>query len=127
MKKLPKVSTVRNKLWQLCRKLADKLYPPTCYTCGAANLTGSNKQLGHFIPSSTCGAYLRYDMRNLRFQCMRCNIHAGGNGAEYYRRMVTEVGQDAVDQLFKDKEVFTKADRLWYEREIAAKKELLAR
>lgn len=70
------------------------------------------------IPSSVCGAFLRYDLRNLRYCCMRCNIHLGGNGAEYYRRMVLEIGQPAVDKIFQDKNNIIKADFIFYENKI---------
>ena len=116
---------LKAKLWGLCREIAHKIYPPHCYTCESKNLEGSNKQLGHFIASSICGAFLRFDLRNLRWQCMRCNMHAGGNGAEYYRRMVIEVGQEAVDQLFRDKEKSIKADVIFYENKIAEYETLL--
>jgi hypothetical protein len=116
-KKQPKAPTpkqLKTKLWDLCRKVADQQYPnAVCYTCGS-NIIGANKQLGHFIPSSTCGALLRYDIRNLRWQCMRCNIHAGGNGAVYYRRMVEREGQAYVDKLFQDKQKTVKADILFF-------------
>jgi hypothetical protein len=124
-KKTPK--QLKKRLWELCRQLADILYPPRCFTCGAP-ISGSNKQLGHFIASSVCGAYLRYDIRNLRWQCMRCNCFAGGNGAIYYRRLVETEGQKYVDQLFRDKQITVKADVIfymrkiaWYELEIASK------
>lgn len=100
---------VEEELWRLCREITFKKYGNTCYTCHSTNLTGSNLQLGHFIPRSTCGALLRYDLRNLRPQCMRCNIHGGGQGAEFYRQMVVEVGQEAVDIIFRDKQKSVKA------------------
>lgn len=65
---------------------------------------GSGLHAGHFIPSSTCGIRLRYDLRNIRPQCFFCNIHLGGNGSEFYRKLVQEVGQEAVDTLFKEKQ-----------------------
>jgi hypothetical protein len=40
---------------------------------------------------------------------MRCNIHLGGNGAEYVRRLEQECGKKAVNQLFKDKNKTVKA------------------
>lgn len=119
MKKIKKIKKqtpkqLKTKLWELCRKVADQQYPNSpCYTCGSI-ISGANKQLGHFIPSSTCGAFLRYDIRNLRWQCMRCNIHAGGNGAVYYRRMVEREGQAYVDKLFQDKQKTVKADEIFY-------------
>ena len=99
----------QDKLWKLCKQITLNKYGNTCYTCGRTNLEGSNCQLGHFLPSGACGAFLRYDLRNLRIQCYHCNINLGGNGAEYYQRMVTEVGQKKVNQLFKDKQKSVKA------------------
>lgn len=100
---------VQDLLWQECRRLIFKKYGNTCYTCGATGLLAGNCQLGHCISSSTCGAFLRYDLRNLRPQCMYCNIHCGGNGAIYYRNLVNEVGQEEVDKLFQDKQKIVNA------------------
>jgi len=99
----------QDKLWKLCKVITLNQYGNTCYTCSRTNLEGSNCQLGHFLPSGACGAFLRYDLRNLRIQCYHCNINLGGNGAEYYQRMVTEIGQRKVNQLFKDKQKSVKA------------------
>ena len=55
------------------------------------------------IPKSTCGAYLKYDIRILRWQCAKCNIWNGGNGAIFARNMIIREGQEYVDQIFKDK------------------------
>jgi len=103
------IKKIQDKLWKECKRITLAKYGPHCYTCDAQYLVGSNCQLGHLIPSGACGAFLRYDLRNLRIQCMRCNIHLGGNGAEYLRRMIQEVGQENTDQLFKDKNKTVKA------------------
>jgi len=106
-------------LWELCKQFVrmrygtkDGLY--SCYTCDRAILTPSMAHTSHFIPSGACGAYLRFDERNLRITCYNCNIHLGGNGAEFYRRMVKEVGQKEVDQIFRDKQKVVKADSTFY-------------
>jgi hypothetical protein len=112
-------------LWELCRKITLKKYGNTCYTCSRTNLMGSNCQLGHFLPSGACGAFLRYNLCNLRIQCYHCNINLGGNGAEYYKRLVAEVGQEAVDQIFKDKQKSVKCDSLFLSRLIAEYEDLL--
>jgi hypothetical protein len=123
--KQPTVSQLKKKLWELCRQVADQQYPnAVCYTCGST-ISGSNKQLGHFIPSSTCGALLRYEIKNLRWQCARCNIWSGGNGAVYYRRMVEREGQAYVDNLFALKNQSVKADILFYLKLIAEYEDLL--
>lgn len=63
----------------------------------------------HFIPKSICGAYLKYDLRNLRVCCYRCNVWLTGNGTAYYKNMVEREGQEYVDQIFKDKQITCKA------------------
>jgi hypothetical protein len=101
-KRMP-TKKVRKLLWKECKRIV-RAREKDCFTCGAKELVGANAQTGHFIPNSTCGAFLRYDLRNLRLQCMRCNIHGGGQGAEFYKRLVETEGQGYVDQLFHDKE-----------------------
>lgn len=61
-----------------------------------------------------CGAYLRYDLRNLRPQCYRCNIDLSGNGAIFYRLMVEREGQEYVDELFRDKQKVVRANLGFY-------------
>ena len=104
------ISKIQRLLWQECRRVADILYKPDCYTCNAKNLQGVNKQLGHVpYPKSILGAYLKYDMRCLRWQCYSCNINKGGMGAEAYKRMLKEQGKKFMEQLEKDRQVTCKA------------------
>lgn len=113
------IAKAKEKLWSLCREIIRNRYRNVhgnwnCYTCGKIIDVPAKAQTGHFIPSSACGAYLRYDLRNLRIQDYYCNINLGGNGTEFYRRMVENEGQTYVDQLFKDKQKVVKADILFY-------------
>lgn len=71
-----------------------------CFTCDN-NGHGKGMHAGHFIPRASGGLSLFFDERNVHAQCYRCNINLGGNGAEYYRRMVDKFGQDLVDELFE--------------------------
>ena len=96
-------------LWQECRRIIKDKYGNTCYTCKKCPLEGSNYQIGHFIPSSVSGAFLRYDLRNLRPQCFRCNINLSGNGAVFYNNLREDEGQEYIDQLFRDKQISVKA------------------
>ena len=82
--------------------------PHQCFTCGKP-ISGSNRQLGHFIPNSVGGALLRYDLNNLRLQCYYCNINLGGNGAVFYAKLLQEKGQKHIDTLFQLKVQTTKA------------------
>ena len=103
------ISKIQRQIWKECRRIADKLYKNDCYTCGAKDLQGSNKQLGHLYSKATLSAYLKYDMRVLRWQCFRCNINGGGMGADYYARMLKEKGKAFMDKLEKDRQVTVKA------------------
>lgn len=111
-KKTPK--QVRTLLWEQCKRLVRARYVDKdgnwhCYTCGRLIDEPAKAHTGHFIASSVCGAFLRHDLRNLRIQDYYCNINLGGNGAQFYKNMVEEVGQTAVDQLFIDKNKVVKA------------------
>lgn len=112
MKRKSKSETrkIQDLLWQHCRRITMERYkePHKCFTCDKP-ISGSNKQLGHFIPNSIGGALLRYNLDNLRLQCYYCNINLGGNGSEFYRRLLKEKGQKHIDNLFELKGQATKA------------------
>lgn len=108
------ISKIQDELWDIIKIIIRKKYNLgndtwKCYTCDRIITSKSDAHTAHFIPDSISGAYLRYDFRNLRICCMRCNVHLGGNGSEYYRRMVEEMGQEHVDQIFRDKQKIVKA------------------
>ena len=101
---------IQDKIWQECRRIVREQYGNDCYTCDKKNLQGSDCQLGH-VPwaKASLGAYLKYDIRLLRYQCFRCNINLGGQGAVAYKRMLKEEGQTYMDKLEKDRQVSVKA------------------
>lgn len=126
--KKPTVTILKKKLWEECKRIIRSTYITKegywrCFTCDRLLEEAKDAQTGHFLPSSTCGAFLRYDLRNLRVQCYNCNINQGGAGAEFYRRLVQTEGQSYVDQLFKDKNVSIKADIFWYQSKLNEYKE----
>ena len=106
---------IESELWKHCRRIVkkqskDEFREIDCYTCPAKGLQGANCQLGHVPwPKSTLGAFLKYDLRVLKFQCFRCNINKGGMGAVAYERMEREMGKKAFNKLKKDKQVSVKA------------------
>lgn len=114
------IKRLKTNLWELCKQITRLKYKNVCYTCGKTGLEGSSWQTGHFIPSSVGGAYLRYELRNLRPQCYYCNINLGGNGATFYKNLVEREGQEYVDQIFKDKQITIKADEAFYQERINA-------
>lgn len=104
-----KISTIQNKLWDIIKQIVRKKYPNTCYTCSRQGLSGSNWQTGHLWSKASLGAYLKYDLRVLRPQCYNCNINKGGAGADYYARMLEEIGQEEMEKLQKDRQVTVNA------------------
>lgn len=105
----------KEKLWELCKHVVRKRDGDICVSCGAVGLTGGNQQTGHLIPSSTCGALLRYDLRNLGVQCYACNINKGGNGALFLRAVEKKYGREMVERLFEEKKEKVKLDELFLE------------
>lgn len=103
------ISKIQKLLWEECKRITRARYKHTCYTCGATKLEGSNLQTGHMIAKASLGAYLKYDLRLLRPQCMRCNIHNGGMGAIFIERMRKIEGDDYVDKILRDRNKTVKA------------------
>jgi hypothetical protein len=103
------ISAIQRLLWDECKRIIRARYPHVCYTCGARELEGSNCQTGHMIAKATLGAFLKYDLRLLRIQCMKCNIFYGGMGAVFIENMRKIEGNEYVDQILKDRNVIVKA------------------
>src|ERR1035437_110728 len=103
------ISKIQRLLWAECKRIIRKIYPNSCYTCRARGLEGSNLQSGHVWATASLGAFLKYDLHVLRPQCFRCNIHLGGMGAEFYRRMLKEEGKPFMNRLERDRKVTVKA------------------
>lgn len=113
-----KPAILKRKLWELCKQIIRKRDGNVCVICKKANLEGSGWHTGHFLPSSVCGAYLRYDLRNLHSSCYNCNINLGGNGAMFSKVLAEKFGQAFVDKIFQDKQITIKADSIFYEEKI---------
>jgi len=125
LKKISKqpISKIQRLLWNECKRIIRARYPNICYTCGRTGLEGVNLHTAHFIPKASCGAYLKYDLRNLRNCCYNCNINLGGNGSAFYRNLVSIEGQEYVDKLFADKNVSVKAYD-WYSKLLSEYKQI---
>lgn len=103
------ISKIQRKLWEECKRIIRKRYPNNCYTCPAKNLQGSNLHTGHMLAKASLGAYLKYDLRLLRPQCMTCNIWHGGQGAIFIENMRKIEGNEYVDKILQDRNVTVKA------------------
>lgn len=105
LKKERSVSSLAKKVWALTREIAlkreiAKSGKINCYTCGAKDIQGSNCQLGHGYPKGALGVSMQYDLRILRFQDYNCNINRGGMGAEFWKNLEVEYGEEEADSLY---------------------------
>jgi len=112
-----KISTIQIKIWEICKELVRRRDGNVCIVCGKTGLEGSGWHTGHFIPRSTCGAFLRYNLRNLHSSCYNCNINLGGNGAMFLVALEGRYGREFVNKILQDKQRTTKADIIFYENE----------
>src|ERR1035437_1846817 len=111
MKKQSKkpISKIQRQIWEEVKRIIRARYKHTCYTCGASGLVGSNLQTGHMLAKASLGAFLKYDLRLLRPQCMRCNIHMGGMGAVFIENMRKIEGDVYVNDILRDRVITVKA------------------
>lgn len=123
-KKKTDIKKLKEKLWELCKQIVRKRDGNVCIICGKQGLEGSGWHTGHFIASSTCGAFLRYNLRNLHSSCYYCNINLGGNGALFLIALEDIYGRQFVDNILRDRNISTKADILFYEEEIRKLEEI---
>ena len=100
-----KIKKLQDKLWNECKRITREQHGNTCYTCGASGLEGSNWQTGHMWAKASLSTHLKYDLRVLRPQCMRCNLRLGGLGAIFFIKMREEKGDKHIKQIIKDMHV----------------------
>lgn len=102
-KKLPKIKTIRNKLWQATKTLVRAKYRVKggweCYTCPTLITEPKKAHTGHLIPRVTGGLLLYYNLDGLRIQCSVCNRHRGGEGAQYLYKLIGEIGLPKISML----------------------------
>lgn len=70
----------------------------SCYTCGLKR-PKMELQCGHFISRQYNAT--RYDLDNLRPQCVNCNVWRRGNIAFFSANLLEELGKDRFDFLIK--------------------------
>lgn len=103
------ISRLQRKLWEKCKEITRIKYGNSCYTCQNTQLSGSNWHTGHMWAKASVGAFMKYDLRILRPQCYHCNINLGGRGADFYARMLREIGEEKMAELQKDRQKIVNA------------------
>jgi len=113
-KKVVSISKLKKKLWETIKLYIRERDKSICFTSGV-RVEGSNRHVGHGIPSSVGGILLRYHPWNLHIQSYVENIHHSGNGGVYYRNQLSKYGQEKVDRIYELKKHTGKADRYFFE------------
>ena len=86
-----------------------------CFDCGKLT-TGQNFQAGHWIPSGSGGALLRYHPQNIHGQASGCNCGYNQEMVKinYTRAMTQKYGEKRCSELLGLKNRTIKADILFY-------------
>jgi hypothetical protein len=109
MAKKKTISQLHKLVWEECKRVFKPLLENYCYTCGAYLDNPFNKHLGHGKPKASLPVRFKYDKRNLRNQCMRCNIHLGGASDIFIAKLEKEK-----EGLAFLKEACRNVDGIWY-------------
>jgi hypothetical protein len=86
--------------WKNTSILVRLLSNEVCYTCGN-KFPFDKLNAGHFREKRG-GAVLYFDLRNLRAQCYRCNKILHGAKDIYAKKLVDELGNKILNDLFKE-------------------------
>jgi len=114
LKKKISISKLKLKLWKIVADRIKERDNFICYTSGR-KVEGSGAHCGHGMSNSICGARLRYHPKNLHCQSYYENIHASGNGIQYYQNQLRDYGAKQVRELYALKNKYIKADVIFYE------------
>lgn len=118
-KKLPKIKTIRAKLWDATKTLIRAKYAVKsgweCYTCATPITEPKKCHTGHLCPRVSGGLLLYYNLDALRPQCGTCNRHRGGEGAVFLFRLIQELGAERVVTLLVLRGQDQKPTRLFFQ------------
>lgn len=92
IKKIRKVSVskLHELVWDECKRIIKTKYDHVCYTCNKPTNGKFDTHTGHGLSKGSLSLRYKYDLRNLKIQCMRCNIHLQGNQEIFLGRLQNE-------------------------------------
>ncbi len=94
---------------------ADKEGICTCYTCGY-RAPIKRVQAGHL--TSRWYKAVRWHKNNVRVQCWVCNIYKKGDSTNFRRRLIQEIGKEAVEEMEELAQKDTKLSREFLEEKL---------
>jgi hypothetical protein len=102
-------------------KYADKDGMVKCYTCTGV-YPYKKIHNGHYIPRGV--KYMRWELDNMRPQCILCNLRRYGNSYIFRENLVAELGEARVKEMEQQaKQLFLEKDA-WIEAKIEEVKKL---
>lgn len=107
MKKLPKLSTVRNKCDALLTPIVIK-FNPKCLLCG------KNTEVAHHHIHKSKSTRLRYELANLVNLCQHCHLRLHCNESYWASKIVDYKGIEWFRDIDKKKDELVKADVHFY-------------
>jgi len=115
-KKLPTIKYLQGKVWDECKRIIRAYYGNECVACGT-KVYGSQLHTGHMFKEANLPMQMKYDLRLLRPECLRCNKFLNGNESWYMANVIRQQGGqyilDIVDDIefYKKEELDTKQKR----------------
>lgn len=95
----------------------------TCYTCGH-QVEAKKIHCGHYI--SRFYKATRWDLNNLRPQCMMDNLWKRGDLVTFRENLVKEIGLATVEKMEASRKLSFKLDRVWLIEQIDTYQQKLA-
>ena len=89
-KKVISVSKLHELVWYECKRIIRNRYDWKCYTCGVSTGSKNNTHTSHGLSKGSLSLRFKYDLRNLKICCMRCNVHEQGNQEIFIARLQKE-------------------------------------
>lgn len=117
---LPTVKYLQGKVWDECTRIIKAYYGNECISCGT-KCYGKQLHTGHLFKERNLPMQMKYDLRLLRPQCLRCNRFIHGNESWYIVNLIRQQGGqyilDIVDDIefYKEQELDTKQKRAFLE------------
>jgi 5-methylcytosine-specific restriction endonuclease McrA len=111
MKKLPKLSTMRNKCDALLTPIIKEIYPRCLLNTSNCS---SYTQVAHHHIHKSRSTRLRYELDNLIPLCHHCHVVLHHNESYHASKIIEIKGIEWFKELDKMKDEYVKADVHWY-------------
>ena len=85
-------------------RIVKKIFKKKCYTC--LNLENFEIECGHFLVREHWA--LRWEINNVRLQCLNCNRNLQGNRTIFEKNLRNEIGNSKVDLMISTSRTYNR-------------------